>query len=45
MVKRFGNHPYITYKILAEASGVSENTIRKYAKLMFEKLEEVKEDD
>ena len=45
MVKRFGNQPFVSFRMLSEASGVSENTIRKYAKLMFEKLEEVEEDD
>ena len=46
MINRFGNHPYITYKILAEASGVSENTIRKYVRLFQEKgLDEIDEDD
>jgi hypothetical protein len=44
--KRMGNQTYITYRILSEASGVSQNTIRKYVKLFQELgLDEVEEDD
>ena len=46
MIKRFGNQPFVSFRMLAEASGVSENTIRKYVRLFQDKgLDEIDEDD
>ena len=36
MNRRYGNQPIITYKKLAEASGVSANTIMRYVKILEE---------
>jgi predicted regulator of amino acid metabolism with ACT domain len=34
--RKYGNHPEISYRKLAEASGVNANTIMQYVKILAE---------
>ena len=40
-MRRYGNHPEISYRKLSEASGVSANTIMQYVRI----LEEMEDDE
>ncbi len=33
-LRKYGNHPEISYRKLSEASGVNANTIMKYVKIL-----------
>ena len=35
-MRKYGNHPEISYRILAEASGVNANTIMQYVIILAE---------
>jgi len=40
-LRRYGNQRFISYRLLAEASGCSQDTIRRYVKLLEDaKIEE-----